>query len=280
MNCAISGAINHGVHQLTLAMKILDVRLQSDLAGLFPGTEKAQSARLRIQPCMLCSHRVFSGLSLDGIPVRDFASLAPICGDGIPGATGKDKENRRIPFNPEGRLAAILKRRVKLGPDAYVFASASGEYQSELQTAWETLRLLAHGIEPRPTRTGAAWNRKQLQPIRSPLALPAARRHVPPAGGRGRHPHHSADARPREHSADAAMPERDRRRTQKGTGGELEQQRPTTSTRGGSMNARPLRGRIGPTRCPIFVTRDVRAPRNLVAGARNQHYLQLWRPAA
>jgi integrase len=64
---------------------------------------------------------------------------------GIPGATAKDKENRRIPFNPEGRLAAILKRRAKLDLDAYVFGSASGEYQSELQTAWETLRLLAHG---------------------------------------------------------------------------------------------------------------------------------------
>jgi integrase len=84
---------------------------------------------------------------------------------GIPGATAKDKENRRIPFNPEGRLAAILDRRAKLGPDAYVFGSASGEYQAELQTAWETLRLLAHGIEPRPTRNGAAWNREQLQRI-------------------------------------------------------------------------------------------------------------------
>src|SRR6266566_3454702 len=29
---------------------------------------------------------------------------------GIPGATAKDKENRRIPFNPEGQLAAILER--------------------------------------------------------------------------------------------------------------------------------------------------------------------------
>ena len=84
---------------------------------------------------------------------------------GIPGATAKDKENRRIPFNPEGRLAAILQRRAKLGPDAYVFGSASGEYQAELQTAWETLRLLAHGIEPHSTRRGAAWNREQLERI-------------------------------------------------------------------------------------------------------------------
>ena len=84
---------------------------------------------------------------------------------GIPGATAKDRENRRIPFNPEGRLAAILTRRAKLGPDAYVFGTAIGEYQPELQTAWETLRLLGHGIEPRSTRTGAAWNREQLRKI-------------------------------------------------------------------------------------------------------------------
>jgi integrase len=84
---------------------------------------------------------------------------------GIPGATAKDKENRRIPFNPNGRLAAILERRKTLGPDAYVFGTASGEYQPELQTAWETLRLLAYGIEPRPTRKGAEWNRDQLRRI-------------------------------------------------------------------------------------------------------------------
>jgi integrase len=84
---------------------------------------------------------------------------------GIPGATAKDKENRRIPFNPNGRLAAILERRKALGPDAYVFGTAAGEYQPELQTAWETLRLFAYGVVPRSTRTGAAWNREQLRKI-------------------------------------------------------------------------------------------------------------------
>src|SRR5713226_4227899 len=43
------------------------------------------------------------------------------CQIGIPGATAKDKENRRIPFNPSGRLAAILTRRAALGSHAYVF---------------------------------------------------------------------------------------------------------------------------------------------------------------
>jgi hypothetical protein len=55
---------------------------------------------------------------------------------GIPGATAKDRENRRVPFAPEGRLAAILDRRGKLGPLAYVFGTSNGEYQPNIQTAW------------------------------------------------------------------------------------------------------------------------------------------------
>jgi integrase len=68
------------------------------------------------------------------------------CQIGIPGATAKDKENRRIPFNPNGRLAAILERRAKIGPEAFVFGSTNGEYQPTIQTGWETLKLLANGI--------------------------------------------------------------------------------------------------------------------------------------
>ncbi|MGH9204713.1 MAG: tyrosine-type recombinase/integrase, partial [Vicinamibacterales bacterium] len=87
------------------------------------------------------------------------------CQIGIPGATAKDKENRRIPFNPVGRIAAILKRRSALGPDAFVFGSETGAYQPNIQTAWETLRLLAYGYEPKLGREGVAWNREQLQRI-------------------------------------------------------------------------------------------------------------------
>jgi integrase len=55
------------------------------------------------------------------------------CQIGIPGATAKDKENRRVPFNPKGRVAAILERRAALGPDAYVFGSAIGGYQPNIR---------------------------------------------------------------------------------------------------------------------------------------------------
>jgi integrase len=87
------------------------------------------------------------------------------CQIGIPGETTKDNENRRVPFNPEGRLAAILKRRAALGSDAFVFGAQDGSYQPNIQTAWETLKLLAYGYEPKPGRTGADWNREQLQRI-------------------------------------------------------------------------------------------------------------------
>jgi integrase len=86
------------------------------------------------------------------------------CQIGIPGATAKDRENRRIPFNPDGRLAAILKRRATLGADAYVFGGASGAVQPNIQTAWETLRVLALG-EPRPAKAGVDWTRRQLEHI-------------------------------------------------------------------------------------------------------------------
>jgi integrase len=84
---------------------------------------------------------------------------------GIPGATAKDKENRRIPFNPNGRLAAILKRRSTLGPDAFVFGSTHGAYQPTIQTAWETLKLLANGLEPKAGQEGVKWNAEQLRRI-------------------------------------------------------------------------------------------------------------------
>ena len=87
------------------------------------------------------------------------------CQIAIPGATAKDRENRRIPFNPKGRLVPILKRREALGREAYVFGGTTGAYQPNLQTGWESLRLLANGIEPKPGREGAAWNREQLRKI-------------------------------------------------------------------------------------------------------------------
>ena len=78
----------------------------------------------------------------------------------------------------------MLRRRSELGPDGYVFGSASGAHQPNIQTAWETLRLLANGVEPKPGREGAQWKSGTARTDRSPLARPAARRRVPLARGR------------------------------------------------------------------------------------------------
>jgi integrase len=87
------------------------------------------------------------------------------CQIGIPGATAKDKKNRRIPFDEDERLAKILERREALGPSAFVFGSATGQYQPNIQTAWETLKLLANGYQPRKGAEGALWNRERLKEI-------------------------------------------------------------------------------------------------------------------
>jgi integrase len=83
----------------------------------------------------------------------------------IPAEHAKDAESRRIPFEPKGRLSQLLKRRRFLGPKGFVFGTATGAYQGTIRTAWESLVLLAHGIEPTRTRAHGRVNREQLAEI-------------------------------------------------------------------------------------------------------------------
>ncbi len=83
----------------------------------------------------------------------------------IPGATAKDKENRRIPFNPNGRMVAILERRAALGPEAYVFGSENGAYQPNIQTAWETLTPAGARRRAATWEGGQKINEEQLRRI-------------------------------------------------------------------------------------------------------------------
>ena len=83
----------------------------------------------------------------------------------IPAEHAKDAESRRIPFEPKGRLAQLLRRRRFLGAKAFVFGAATGEFQGTIRTAWESLVLLAHGIEPTRTRARGRVNRQQLAEI-------------------------------------------------------------------------------------------------------------------
>ena len=83
----------------------------------------------------------------------------------IPGKHAKDGENRRIPFDPEGRLAPILKRRKSLGPSAFVFGSPAGEYVDSFKTAWESLLLVANGHDTKRAKHGARVDREKLRQI-------------------------------------------------------------------------------------------------------------------
>lgn len=83
----------------------------------------------------------------------------------IPGANAKDAENRRVPFDPHGRLAPILKRRKGLGLSAYVFGGPDGEFQASFRTAWESLVLRAHGHDTIRTSKGGRVNREALRAV-------------------------------------------------------------------------------------------------------------------
>jgi integrase len=83
----------------------------------------------------------------------------------IPATNAKDRENRRIPFEPDGRLAPILKRRAELGPSAFVFGTAGGAFQAKFKSAWESLLLIANGFEPTRAKPGGSLDRAKLHQI-------------------------------------------------------------------------------------------------------------------
>jgi hypothetical protein len=120
--------VQHGVQQLQKAIRILSTRLHSHLAGQFPGTRKAQAERLRVQPCVLCSHRVFSGLVIDGIPIRDWASFALICRDAVMGM-GESRGS-----------GEVIMQRFRLRDHEQVEEGDLNEYFSETSRFFETFR--------------------------------------------------------------------------------------------------------------------------------------------
>lgn len=97
----------------------------------------------------------------------------------IPGAHANDAENLRIPFNPLGRLAPILKRPAALGPNAFVFGSEAGEYIASFKTAWESILLLATATTPNGQSAAPEWtakssNRSTCTGTTCVMKLPAA----------------------------------------------------------------------------------------------------------
>jgi integrase len=57
----------------------------------------------------------------------------------------KRGEARTVPFNPEGRVAAILERRRFAGPEGAIIANHDGDPVKTFYRGWVHLVLLAHG---------------------------------------------------------------------------------------------------------------------------------------
>ena len=108
--------IEKGVKQLRVAIETFgDPKAAlSYLTGWFPGTKQKDCENLRLVPCVLCSNRIFSGLTHDGIPIRDYASLARLIDDGTVAMGGQDETGRVVMFryrlwrDPTGFNAADL----------------------------------------------------------------------------------------------------------------------------------------------------------------------------
>jgi integrase len=164
-------------------------RDQEDTAGLFKRLETKRDRRitadeerklLEAADKLNCAEHAFAGAQMRD---RIVGALETGCRIGemlkiqnrhvlwdthqiiVPAEHAKDAESRRIPFEPKGRLAHVLKRRRFLGAKAFVFGAATGEYQGTIRTAWESLVVLAHGIEPTRTRARGRVNRDQLAEI-------------------------------------------------------------------------------------------------------------------
>lgn len=90
--------IEKGAEQLKIAKRALEdnFRRNDYLAGWFPGTKKRDTANLEIHLCVLCSHRIFSGLTRGGIPVWDYSSLSRLVESGVVSAGIRENEQQIV----------------------------------------------------------------------------------------------------------------------------------------------------------------------------------------
>lgn len=90
--------IRKGVQQLKLAITALSEpsKRKSYLAGWFPGGLPKNSDEIIIKPCILCSHRIFSGMAIDNIPIRDFQSFSVLMKDSILSMSTVDNKKNEI----------------------------------------------------------------------------------------------------------------------------------------------------------------------------------------
>ncbi|HEX6903308.1 MAG TPA: nuclease-related domain-containing protein [Thermoanaerobaculia bacterium] len=77
--------IEKGIRQLQFAASVLadPNRCRAYLAGWFPNRQRPHPTSVRVVPCAISSHRVFSGIHHNGVAIRDYASLSHLATEGI-----------------------------------------------------------------------------------------------------------------------------------------------------------------------------------------------------
>jgi hypothetical protein len=125
-----------GVHQLETAIEILTDtdRRQSYLTGWFPGTKPQDTVTLKTVPCVLCSHRIFSGFHCRGFPIRDFSSLARLCEDGTIGMGGEIAEHE------------VVIRQYRVTQDKTMSARDLADYCSPDSVYFKSFRPFMHPV--------------------------------------------------------------------------------------------------------------------------------------
>lgn len=128
--------IEAGSRQLEVAIEVLEnsERRQSYLAGWFPGIRLRDTSNLKVVGCVLCSHRLFSGIQYKGFPIRDFGSLSLLCGDGIIGM-GEMVEG-----------PAVLLRQFRILRGSVISASDLDNYLSQTSTFFDAFRPFMHSV--------------------------------------------------------------------------------------------------------------------------------------
>ena len=128
--------IEKGARQLQNALRVLSdpVRLQSYIAGWFPGTNANETKNLIMRPCVLCSHRIFSGISHNQIPIRDFASLSKVVSDGIVGMSA---------LHPDGN---IVRHRFRIISQQGFTAADFDDYLSDNSKYFTLIEPFMHQV--------------------------------------------------------------------------------------------------------------------------------------
>jgi hypothetical protein len=87
------------------------------------------------------------------------------CQIGIPGATAKDKENRRIRSTRTDGSRPCCSGARHSDQTCTSSAASTASISRRFKTAWETLKLLANGLTPKTGKEGPDWNAEQLRRI-------------------------------------------------------------------------------------------------------------------